>query len=643
MTWVGITSWNRCARRAVAALALLAASSGMADEFAPFTEEALARGLDYAWPFAGGAAGWGVALADLDGDGAPEVVAIGQSNGLVGLWRNDGTGHFTLVSAGSGIPALFGTSSVLALDVDGDGDLDLVIGRFGTTTRLYRNDGDLTFTDVTAQAGLSESGPVTGMAAADFDGDGWIDLYMTRFGQPNRLWRNTGGAFAEVAALHGVNDNWNGWQSAFIDIDGDGILDLYVSNDKKVPTETVMHNRLYRGTGSSFVDVSAGSGTDLNLYSMGLAIGDVNGDGFDDIYCANLNTEASPLLLSQGDGTFVDATETYGVGNWRTAWATAFVDLDNDGSLDLLVTNHGTPNRLYHGRRSGERLPMPDIAPQVGVAAGNSFSHCMAIGDVTGNGAIDILVQHNGLPISLLINNEGTRRNWLRFDVEGVGGNTHAVGARVSVQANGQSQHRTVYVGGNSHKGMNEITLHFGMAQSTHADEATVRWPDGVVRTVTNLPVNARWRLPRPETLGDADGDGVVDLLDFQAWVACRAISEAVTPGCERMDLDGNGVLDDGDVALMLAQFAWPVTDCDGDGVPDPIQIALDPKLDLDLDGIIDSCRLKTADFNGDGVVDAIDLGILFVHWGATNSPADLDGDGVVGSGDLGILLGQWD
>jgi len=607
-------------------------------DFAPFTEEAALRGLEYSWPISGGAAGWGVALVDLDGDGAPEVVAVGQSNGLVGVWRNDGAGFFTLVSAGSGISSLSATSSVLALDFDGDGDLDLVIGRFGTSSRLYRNLGDLTFVDVTAGAGLIESGPVTGMAAADFDGDGWIDLYMARFGQPNRLWRNTGGAFVDVAAQHGVNDGWNGWQAAFIDIDGDGILDLYVSNDKKVPTETVMHNRLYRGTGTSFVEVSAGSGTNLNLYSMGLAIGDINGDGFDDIYCANLNTEASPLLLSQGDGTFVDATAEYGVGNWRTAWATAFTDLDNDGALDLLVANHASPNRLYHGGG----IPMPDIAPQVGFAAGNSFTHCMAIGDVTGNGAIDILVQHNGQPISLLINNEGTKRSWLRVDVEGIGANRHAVGARVSVLADGHWQHRTVYIGGNSHKGMNELTLHFGLGAATQADEVRVRWPDGTERSVHNLPANARWLLPRPESLGDADGDGLIDLLDFQAWCSCRKISATVTPGCERMDLDGNGVLDEHDVALMLAQWSWPICDCDGDGVPDPIQIALDLSLDLVGDGLIDACGVSVGDYNCDGIVDGTDLGLLLLHWGTSHSPADLTGDGIVDGADLGVLLGNW-
>ena len=643
--WGSGWSRRRCAHPGAlfaTLLGVVAAGADAADSIAPYTEEAAVRGIDYSYPFAGGAAGYGVAFGDLDNDGDPDLVAIGQIGGLVGIWENDGTGHYTLRSAGSGIPALTATSSLLLLDYDRDGLLDIFIGRFGTTSRLYRNLGGFHFADVTASVGLVESGPVTGSIAFDFDGDGWIDIAVGRYGQPNRLYRNLGGsAFIEVAAAQGVADQWNTWQVVALDCDGDGRLDIYSSNDKKVPTETTMTNRLYRRAESSFVEISDGCGADVNAYSMGVAVGDITGDGNEDLYCANLAPEASPLFLSNGNGTFVEASAFFGVTNFRTAWAVAFHDFDNDGWLDLYVCNVPAANRLYRGGAP----PWQDVALAANAGFQGSISHGLAIADIDGDGDLDMVVQNDGEPLRLLINHEGSKRSWVKMRVEGVHGERDAVGARIDLQAGITSQMRRVIYGGNGYKGHHDATIHFGLGQHQTASTVVVRWPYSAadpapVRHFANMPAGRNWTILPPNRLGDADGDGTVDHDDLAALLDCAGPIAA--PGCEWADFDGDFVVGAADLLAAIARSGLRFPDCDADGTPDIVQIFLDPSLDLDGDGLLDACALHPADLDGDGIVGGADLGILLGAWGSSDPLADLDGDGVVGGGDLGILLGAW-
>jgi hypothetical protein len=193
---------------------------------------------------------------------------------------------------------------------------------------------------------------------------------------------------------------------------------------------------------------------------------------------------------------------------------------------------------------------------------------------------------------------------------------------------------------GANYKSQNELVQHVGLDQATQVDELVVTWIGGTTRTLTGLPANSTWTIYPPERLGDADGDGDRDLLDAASLLGCAA-ERTFAPGCEVMDFDGDSDVDADDLDAFLDGYGWPVTDCDGNGVNDLVDI-LAGAADLDGNGMLDDCALHPADFNGDGLVDGQDLGILLGQWSQPTSPADLDGNGVVDGQDLGILLAGW-
>ncbi|MFM7051905.1 MAG: FG-GAP repeat domain-containing protein, partial [Planctomycetota bacterium] len=253
----------RAALQAQAA-ALFIGAMASAQSVAPFTSEHSARGVTYnmmfAPPIANPQDGFGMAAADLDGDDDLDLVLLGRIDGLVGVYENNGAGLFTNRSVSSGIPATTAGCGVCAFDYDRDGDLDLYIAQKNQPARLLRNNGGFTFTNVAAAAGVAESVAATGCSVADYDGDGWPDLYLCIYATtaPNRLYRNRGdGTFENTAPALGVGSAGLSYQAVWSDYDRDGWPDLTVSNDRgfgNVP------NQLWRNQQGAFVDVSAASG-----------------------------------------------------------------------------------------------------------------------------------------------------------------------------------------------------------------------------------------------------------------------------------------------------------------------------------------------------------------------------------------------
>lgn len=468
---------------------------------ATFAEEALSRGLIYPYQGGGDQYGSGVAFADLDSDGDDDVVLTGHPSGMVGIFENNGSGYFSNRSQESGISPLPHASGIVAGDFDADGLTDLYITQWPGANLMAKNMGSFRFEDVTVSAGLEYSHTGTGPTAGDYDSDGYLDIYVPNyFSLPNEppadnlLYHNEGdGTFINVAPALGVDDEWRGLQGVFFDYDLDGDVDLYLSNDKRVKTETVMHNRLWRNDNGEFVDVSDFSNTDVNIASMGVAVGDLDQNGFPDIYCTNLFFEPNPLLLNQGDGTFVESAALAGVESWRTGWGALFVDYDHDRFLDLFVCNAASANRMYD---CNESFPCVDVAEEVGLAL-NAISYCLATSDIDNDGDLDFLMQTDSLGIRLYINRLQDPMHWIKVRLRGNQPNLDAVGATIFVRTGDQVQQRQV-ISGMSFKSHTSLIQHFGLGDADIIDELQVLWPGGTTTTLSNVATNQTIEIIQP-------------------------------------------------------------------------------------------------------------------------------------------------
>lgn len=550
-----------------------------------FVEDAVGRGLIYDTPITAfpAAYGSGVGFADLDGDNDLDVACVGAGNGRIGFFENLGAGFFSDRSLLSGAPSVINLSGVAAADYDGDGDLDLYISNWSGENLLLRNDGNFQFVDVAVAAGVADSGPGAGCCWGDYDGDGWLDLYLVnRTGQfggpgssqlPNQLYRNLGnGTFQLQGAAQGVDDPFAGFQGIFFDYDRDNDLDLYLSNDKG--QDVGSGNRLWRNEGGNFDNVSTGSGADVRINSMGVAVGDLNRDGFLDLYITN-TPEGNPLLLNQADGTFQNLASSWGVASHWLGWGTHFLDLENDGQLDIFVGNWSQRNYVFSCVGSsctevGSAVGFLDIAGTL----------CTAAGDVDQDGDLDLIVQNFGEPLKLFINENSSGHNWTAFRLQGDAPNTQAIGAIVDVRSGSLSQTSTV-LSSSGFKTTSTFVQHFGLGSESFVSSVTVTWPNGEQQTWIDLPANQEILLQQTPTMVDCNRNGTDDSLDVLTGSSFDVDGNGVPDECDarfrRGDLDGSGTVNVVDAVRLLEYlFAGRLTLCrDAHDVNDDGSISL--------------------------------------------------------------------
>jgi len=536
---------------------------------APFTEVALNRGIVYATGQA--TFGYGVSIVDLDNDGDLDMVAIGNPNGVVGIFRNNGSAHFTQMPVDPSTPRVMTASGVAAADYDGDGDLDIYISATGGTNVLLRNNGQLQFTDVTSTAGVGDpSGIGYGVAWGDMDNDGWIDLFVSNYTQPgaspSRMYLNLGnGTFVDILDSCGIVDFGMTFGGTFFDWDLDGDSDLYVSNDR---CGTGQGNRLWENIGGTFIDATDASGSGACIWSMGVATGDFDGDQLKDIYITNLSFQGNKLFLNQGDRTFLESSQVAGVESFEYGWGAIFFDYDNDSHQELFVNNAFGPNKMYD--HDGV-WPSQEIAATLAITEYSRNSFGVAVGDLDLDGDRDLVISNKNERIRVFLNQEGQTRQWVRMKVEGSGPNTFAIGANVDIRTGTRRQTREV-VAGSSYLSQDPYTLHFGLDTATVVDEIQVYWPGGKTRTLTNLSSNNTWTLYPAESLGDGDHDGDTDIDDLPILAGCMA-ALSFEPGCEIMDLDGNGSVTGDDFSEFVRRYNGPFFDCDANGTMDSLDI----------------------------------------------------------------------
>ena len=426
--------------------------------------------------------GMGVAVGDVDNDGRVDLFLtyLGKNR----LYHNNGDGTFCDVSATAGIDAPGWGISASFVDYDRDGWLDLYVGNYvrydfaadrkctvlsdrrsycgpehydRQTDRLYHNRGNGTFADVTATAFIGRSdpfGPSLGVSTADFNNDGWPDIYVGNDGQANLLWVNQrDGTFRNLGLLSGASVNEHGKPEA----------------------------------------------------SMGVDAGDFDNDGDEDIIVTVLPTEGHNLFVNDGSGSFENrsaASGLHALSMGHTGWGTAWIDFDNDGWLDILAVHgslHGQSGRtndpfpfkernlLFRNTRDGK---FADVSDQAGAAfkvleAGRGA----AFGDIDNDGDTDVVVANLNGPVRLLINNIGNRLHWVGLRLVGTGGRD-MLGARVEVRRQQEpSLWRRVRSDG-SYASANDARVLVGLGQSITAPTVRVRWPSGKVEEWPDVAID---------------------------------------------------------------------------------------------------------------------------------------------------------
>ncbi|MFZ1397713.1 MAG: FG-GAP-like repeat-containing protein, partial [Candidatus Promineifilaceae bacterium] len=458
----------------------------------------------------------GQAWGDYDRDGWVDFY-VTDTKGPNSLFRNNGDGTFSRSPLADSVALPDGFSGGASFaDYNNDGWLDLYVVNWGQNV-LFRNEAGQGFSDVTAEAGVGGQGENSQTASwGDYDSDGWLDLYVAnwacypRCGRPSqgdsdRLYHNNGdGTFTDVTRLLGGETYGAGFVASFTDYDNDGDQDIYLLNDEFLfPTG----NKLWRNDGPGceghcFVQVAPDANADTHVMGMGLATADYDNDGDFDFYFSNAGPMT--LLQNQGDGTFGNVAELAGVDlPDGVAWAASAFDYNNDGWQDLYLAVMTTAshdgiaaNPLFHNNGDGtfSRVSSGSGAGDVGPTMG------IALADFDNDGRIDLLLGNKDDGYSLLRNQSSqTDGHWLSLALEGAGPvNRDAVGSRVTVRtADGNVQTREVQNGGSLGAG-HELRLHVGLGAFDTVEELTIRWPDGRSQTFSHIPANRQISLPYP-------------------------------------------------------------------------------------------------------------------------------------------------
>ncbi len=510
--------------------------------FADVTE---AAGLDFVHVSGGPeqrfileAMGSGVAFFDADGDGWLDLFAVNgtRTEGVPGtgnrLWRNlpapDGGRAFEDVTEAAGLARTGWGMGCAAADSDNDGDLDLYLTYWGPNV-LYRNEGDGTFTAI--EAGAEDRRWGTSAAFGDLDSDGWLDLYVANYlvfdldnppaggepcsgwkglpvfcgphgldGQADVLYRNEGnGTFADVSAATGIDQPTHlGLGVLFTDYDGDGDPDIYVANDSTP-------NLLYRNDGDwRLREVGALAGVAYSedgrpQAGMGTDSGDYDNDGDLDLLVTNFSDDVNTLYENLGNASFADATYAAGLGGAVRpflGWSTTLADFDLDGWLDLFVANghlypqlEARPLGLSYRQRNLLYWNREGVFALADPAGleAEQVSRGTAFGDYDNDGDLDLAVNNLNDRLVLLRNDGGNRNDWVGLDLIAAPGES-AEGAGVRLEAEGRVLVRQAKRG-YGYLSANDGRVLFGLGERAQVDRIEVRWPSGQVQVVEDPPL----------------------------------------------------------------------------------------------------------------------------------------------------------
>jgi len=488
----------------------------------------------------------GVGLIDCDNDGKLDIIVANGStidrfrkggDPMITLYHQDANFKFTDITASAGLTRKGWGMGVAVADYDNDGLPDIYVTGYGGNA-LYHNLGGCKFEDVTDKAGVGAGGFSTGAAWADYDRDGFVDLFVSRYvhvdinnlptfgsnektchfkgiavqcgpwgmvGETDLLFHSRGdGTFEEVSKKAGVDDKnrYYGLGAIWGDYDNDGWPDLYVANDTGP-------NYLYRNKhDGTFEDISmlsgaALSGDGLAQGSMGVDWGDYVNEGWLSMFVTTFVEQPDTLFHNGGKAGFSDVSLQAGLAKptypW-VGWGTGFVDLDNDGWPDIFVANGhvypqmdqvpgGTPYReplqLFRNKHDGT---FEDVSAAL-AALPNASRRGAAFGDLKNDGNVDVVISNTDGPPTLLLNLTRNANHRVLFNLIGTKSNRSAIGTRVTITAGSLTQFNEVRAGG-SYLSQNDPRLHFGLGSESKMDKVEIRWPSGAVETLRDVPAD---------------------------------------------------------------------------------------------------------------------------------------------------------
>ena len=534
--------------------------------------------------FSLGSTGTGVAIGDVDGDGLPDIYVVNKC-AESRLYRNLGGFKFEDITERAGVAVPMGEWNQAAAfaDVNNDGKLDLYVTRTGAPNLLFMNTGEGRFVERAAAAGVAVTDG-SGMAAfCDYDRDGWLDFFLQTnlldeirhpAGQRDYLFHNNGdGTFADVTAPAGLFGETHGHSATWWDFNNDGWPDIYVANDFSSPDQLYRNNR-----DGTFSDVVASTLPHVPFFSMGSDLGDINNDGLIDLLVAdmapttrekdvrtmmefrrrlpdirdlNLTTQLvqNALYLNTGTDRFLEAAQLAGLAATDWTWSVRCEDLDNDGKLDVHVTNgmvrdffdsdlrtrtaNAPPSELIRAVKAMPILSEKNLAyrnrgdlqfEEVGNAWGldeKGVSFGAAFGDLDGDGDLDLIfVNYDGEPT--LCRNDSPQGHSIIVALRGTVSNRQGVGATVRIKSAAGRQVRQLVLA-RGYMSSSEPVLHFGLGEDVLVEELSVTWPTGMVQSFDHLRADRRYTITEPAATAAAPADVVADTEGLFEEVGERA------------------------------------------------------------------------------------------------------------------------
>ena len=496
----------------------------------------------------------GVAVFDYNNDGyldiyftnGADIATLKKSSPKYSnrLFENDGHGNFKDVTERAGLAGAGFDNGIAIGDYDNDGYKDIFVGGVHEN-RLYHNNGNGTFTDVTAKAGLNQPdkqyGPLWSVGGAwlDVNNDGLLDLFVVNYlawdfknepaceaapgkrdychpkfykGTPNQLFLNQGnGTFKDISAESGIRAHpGKGMGIGLADFDLDGWMDFFVANDR-------VYNSFFHNKGNGkFEEVSFDAGVALTedgqfISGMGVDARDLDNDGLPDIVFVALDTETFPVFRNLGKGVFADITVKSGMARLSVqmdGYSPSIADFDNDGWKDIFVARGHVqapgftsavpveqPNTVFRNLGAAK---FEALTAEAGLTAQPPSRHRgSAVGDLNGDGRLDVVVTALSAPAEVWLNDSPGGSHWIEFALEGSRSNRDGIGARIKVVAGGVAQYNHVSFAG-GYASSSAGPTHFGLGASKTVDLVEIRWPSGIIQELRNVAADRILKVQEP-------------------------------------------------------------------------------------------------------------------------------------------------